>query len=729
MPELPVSLKRISHEGEVDGFLYRSEMTQSYRNDSEVNLETVYSFPVSEEAGMSGFRASVNGKALEGELLARETAEELYEDALADGDTPVLLYESSPGILTLSIGNLAPSDVCEASLSLVELLRFEGSLARITVPTVLAPRSGDMYLAGELKPHESIESSARAGYGLSVDVRIPFHGPGSRVCCPSHVTSCRLEEDGVAVFISGYPPLPNRDFVLLLENVWPPHEAGAYAFFDEREGLWGVLALYHPEIPEGPEEGTLYVLMDASFTMKEAGFDQGIRLASSVLAELGARGRDSTVHIFSDLGLQEIRPDASAGWSYGRLYPRLRGTVTSSAKKLADALKPFSLPVPPCPGDAPPALLLVTDCLEAGASDILDAARELYPRLFAASVGHSPLSGRLRRLAEAAPGGGFAVAPAPAEGHDVAGKALAMAIRARAVDSAIHDWGGRMPLWASPPPRMLLPGVTFPAWALMDGPPESSPSLAWRHGRRDGGSMTAKLLPGKYTRELSVLLSTQRIRQSESSAEARTPTGNGRSRVAPTGGGLPARESPAWDRPGGDSWTGIRPGSDSVTGYRTCGESRTGDLPAGESAAEDRPSGESRAAAGVSGSGALDSQERTALALRQGVLAAGTAWCLVYRRYPDQKARGIPELQQIPQTTPERRPPVEEDLSDYDHWAGSCEMEIPEDDSGTRPSATERELTDDEAPRLEELYLGELKYSLERPDPDNPPPPFFRRRR
>jgi hypothetical protein len=762
MSGLPVSLKLISHAGKIDGFLYLSEMTQSYRNDSEVTLETVYSFPVSEEAGMCGFRANVNGKPLEGELLAREAAEERYEDALADGDSPVMLYESSPGILTLSIGNLAPSDVCEASLSLVELLRFEGSLARITVPTVLAPRSGDMYLTGELKPHESIESSTRAEYGLSVDVRIPFHGPGSRVCCPSHVTSCGLETDGVVVSTAG-EPLPDRDFVLLLENVAPPAQAGAYAFRDEQEGLWGVLALYHPDIPEGSATGTLNVLMDASFTMEEAGFDQGMRLASCVIAGLGTRGSGSAAYVFSDLGLRQIQPDSgSAGWSSGALLSKLYhidNIDTSSGKRLADALKAFAVPDPPFPGDAPPALLLVTDCLEAGTSDILDAARELYPRLFAVGVGHSPLSGHLRRLAEAAPGGGYAVAPAPAEGPYEPGEALARAIRAAALNASGQDWGGRAPLWTSPPPRILSPGVTFPAWALMDGPPAGSPSMAWSLGGREGGSMTAKLLPGQHSRELAVLLSIERIRRSEADTQTRNALGIGWDDELPDGvisgrerptGHRPSRKPGTGDRPCGDTATGDRPCGDSGTGDRPCANSGSGDRPCADSATEDRPGGDSRTGGrpggdsrtggrpgGDSATGGrpawdswtgtvtsrtqtLDSQERLALALRQGVLAAGTAWCLVYRRYPDQKARGIPELQQIPQTSPETRPPcVNLERPDYRGITGCADDEY--------FPRRRKELSDGEAYFMPAPWDLEIRHSLERPDPAVPYDPRSRR--
>jgi Ca-activated chloride channel family protein len=584
-----VALKAVTHEGKADGFFYTSTAAQRYLNDSGIGLETVYSFPVQPEAAITGFGARINGKELAGELMARESAEELYEDALADGDSPVMLCESSSGILTANIGYLAPDDEAEISLTLLELLRFEGDRARISVPTVLAPRSGDMHLEGELRPHESIESSPATGYGLSVSVKIPWQGPGSRVSCPSHVTWCEQETFGLTVRTER-GARPDRDFVIVMDRVHPPDPAGCFDFYVEPDGLWARLALFHPDIPKSSDSRRLHVLFDASSTMEEAGRDHGRRIAFRVIDDVLVSGTPCSLYSFNESGVSEL-------WSSGPDYvldemdyfDPLYGLKSLGGKGLAMALDAFTVVTEP--RAVPPSLLLITDCLEAGLKPLLDVSRQLNSRLFAAAVGHTPLTGRLRLMADVAAKGGVTVSPAPSEDMEEVSNRLVKAIFAAPIRLAVPDWGAQ-PVWSSQAPSTLMPGATCSMWALFQEPPRRPPSLSWSFHEGGNGSLMTSLPVQPSLHGLPKLLATARLRP--------------------------------------NAFAGIEGGTAdaSVTSGR-------GDL---------RP----------------NSAEDLALALRHGLLAAGTAWYAVYRRYPEQKARGIPELQQIPQTVPENRPPLME---------------------------------------------------------------------
>ncbi|MDR1037383.1 MAG: hypothetical protein LBT40_12725 [Deltaproteobacteria bacterium] len=730
---LPLCLKGISHEGEVDGALYRSVMRQSYRNDSEISLETSYSFPVSGEAVFTGFRARINGKELRGELMTRSDAEELYEEALAEGDSPVMLCETSPGILTLDIGDLEPADVAEAELETAELLMHEGSGCRVTVPTVLAPRSGDMHRDGELRPHETIASSGDAFYPLSVTVKIPWMGRGACACCPSHVTSAEPTEEGLILRTSG-GALPDRDFVLLLERLSPPSEAVSYRFRDLAEGGWGTLTLFRPDIPEGSDDIPVFVLFDASSTMAGAAWNQACEILLETLAQIRGRGRALSVKVFNALGLAELVPDAcrpeepgegglrnnpgggtSGGMggrsgggdgqkatdAGGRMGGRidadgLRGTARTAGethdddrdaggpeddgrkecgapdenrdageshddvrnegdaqdedrhgsgprvtddgvlrkalpapppdvfwevrtrlrenlsligpsgdKGLAAALAAFSGAMDTGP-DGPPALVLLTDCLEAGLRSMTDAARELSPRLFAVAVGHSPLGGHLNAIARAAARGGTSLASAPAEEARSGARRLARRIGARSVSSVGATWRGKEPLWNSPPPRTLAPEHAFPVWALFSDEPDGSPTLAWSyHGGGDDALDAAPPVAGP-SQDLSVLMAMARIREAAGCREGGGPE---------LEAGGPGRAGGFRPKPGASPRRNAKPGT--------------------------------------------TAEDAGALAMRHGILTRQTAWCLVYRRYPDQKAGGIPAFQQIPQNPPETRAHVE----------------------------------------------------------------------
>ncbi|MDR1040150.1 MAG: hypothetical protein LBR80_08310 [Deltaproteobacteria bacterium] len=704
MNRLPVSLKRISHEGEVDGLLYRSVMRQSYRNDSGECLETVYSFPVSREAATVSFRLTLNGKAMEGELLARETAEEFYEDALLDGDSPAILSESSSGILTLSIGNLAPGDVAEAELQLLELLSRDGGSARIVVPTVLAPRSGDMYREGELRPHESIWNSPSAGYELSASVSIPWQGRGARVSCPSHVTSAEATPEGL-VLRTRPGALPDRDLVVLMEGTQPTEAAASYGFYDRREGAWGALALFRPEIPADRRDGHVNVLFDASSTMDGAAWRQACGILLDALAAAGDR-TDLTFCVFNGAGLAELKPDGPLGpgwpdgpgarWETVRFLRRNLDLVTPSGEKgLARAIAAFA-GERSGPG-SPPSLVLLTDCLEAGLRGMTDAARELATRLFAVSVGHCPLSGHLRIIAAAAGGGGAALHAAPTEESGVTAARLALCLSATPVVSVEADWGSGPPVWSSPAPRTLAPGISCPVWALFREPPSGPTRLTWSYAGGGGDRLVASPTDSSADDDLSRLLAAARLRAAALNEGARP-----------------------WVHESGPDQDG---GADSLTGGgrppRASAEGQP-DLQRAAPGAADSVEGGS---AGLAL--AADSEEAKELALRHGLLTDRTAWYLVCRRYPDQKARGMPTLQQIPQTTPETRVPAEgrlypEEPSEYGPAAAAELSWDPKkamrrlrhlDAKASRKLSSQDEYETDPQRR---------RYSLERP-PDLPP--------
>ncbi|MDR1312950.1 MAG: hypothetical protein LBQ12_04445, partial [Deltaproteobacteria bacterium] len=594
---LPVCLKKIAHEGELDGFLYRSVMRQSYRNDAGIDLETVYSFPVSSEAATGGFSVRINGKLLEGELLPRETAEDRYEDALEEGDSPVLLSESSEGILTLSIGHLAPDDVAEAELGLLELVSYDGDQARLSVPTVLAPRSGDLHLAGELNAHESARCSPEAGYPLSVTVKIPWLGRGAAACCPSHVASAEPSEGGL-VLKTAAGARPDRDYVLLLHNVKPPDKAACLGFYDPREDAWGRLALFHPEIPRDTGGGRVSFLFDASSTMEGAAWSQARDILLVSLLESCDPVELVSASFFNANGFAELElePNEPVYTSKDRVnalfrdnwYKRdlaelfrsnFRDIRPAGEKGLARTLAAFAGPAGDGLPESPP-LVLLTDCLEAGLAAMTDAARELAPRLFAVGLGHSPLAGHLRAIAEAAGSGGASLSSAPSEDGRQASRRLSSRIWAMPVSSVSLDWGAAAPLWSSPPPKALPPDVTCPAWALFKNPPSEAPKLVWTYLKGGGGDMAAGIPADSDGRDLPRLLARARLRAAERA-------------------------------PG--------PGEDPDDGLGGAGRGRSSDAGA---------------------------EEALELALRHGILTGRTAWCLVYRRYPDQKATGTPALQQ-----------------------------------------------------------------------------------
>ena len=55
-----------------------TKLTQTFRNDSRQRLEATYIFPLPEDADLTNFRLSFNGKMVEGEVLPANQARGIY---------------------------------------------------------------------------------------------------------------------------------------------------------------------------------------------------------------------------------------------------------------------------------------------------------------------------------------------------------------------------------------------------------------------------------------------------------------------------------------------------------------------------------------------------------------------------------------------------------------------------------------------------------------------------
>ena len=142
------TLKSVHIEGRLDGLMLVLTSRQSYRNEGQNNLETVYIFPVPWGATLLALNAEIAGHRLAGTVLEKKQATERYEQAIDAGDTPIMVEQSAPGLYTANLGNLQPGEEAVIEIEHAQLLRFEQGQIRITIPTAVAPRYGDAQGAG-----------------------------------------------------------------------------------------------------------------------------------------------------------------------------------------------------------------------------------------------------------------------------------------------------------------------------------------------------------------------------------------------------------------------------------------------------------------------------------------------------------------------------------------------------------------------------------------------------
>jgi Ca-activated chloride channel family protein len=458
-------LTGVRANGRLDGVLFDLTLRQTYRNTGDIVLEVVYTFPLPTRAVLLGFASELNGGRKVGTVVAKRTAERQYEEALAEGDAPVMVEALADGLHTANIGNLKPGDELVLEVRFAEALAFEQERLRLAIPTTIAPRYGNAESAG-LQPQQVPHASLLAEYPLALSVTIAGALAGGTVECPTHRFSREPVDGGLRLDLAPDAWL-DRDVVIVVK----PREPLPSLVIQARDSApyaapVVVMAALQPPLTTPRQHIALKLLVDCSGSMG------GDSIASARVALQGALARltehdhvslsrfGSTVdHVLASSActpqtLRSLKPAVDA------IDANLGGTDMETALRAV-----LSLPVPK--GCAGADVLLITDGEIWRAQEMIAAARASGHRVFAIGVGSSPAEGVLRALAEAT--GGACEFATPGEALEAAAGRMLVRIRQQPWRDARIDWGCE-PLWQTALPTSVFGGDSVIAFAGLSAP-------------------------------------------------------------------------------------------------------------------------------------------------------------------------------------------------------------------------------------------------------------------
>jgi Ca-activated chloride channel family protein len=430
-------LTGVTAEGRLDGVLFELSVRQTYRNTSDRLLEVVYTFPLPAQAVLLGFASELNGARQEGVVVAKHEAERQYEEALVEGDAPVMLEALADGLHTANIGNLKPGDEIVLEVRHAQLLAFDAGRLRVAIPTTIAPRYGDPASAG-LQPQQVPEVSLHAEYPMSLAITVGAALANAAFDCPTHQFTRTSAEANAQRFELTRGAWLDRDVVIvvtpreprpsLLVNAHDPVSASAPHV---------VMAAFQPPAGAGRERIALKLLVDCSGSMGGDSIASARRALRGVMDSLTERDSVS----LSRFGSSVEHPLASAACdgahrekllrAVERIDADLGGTEMEMALRSVFALASGS--DLDCTD-----VLLITDGEIWNIQPTIEAARRSGHRVFALGVGASPAEAVLRQLAEAT--GGACEFCTPGEGLEEAARRALRRIRQPAWRDLAVDW-------------------------------------------------------------------------------------------------------------------------------------------------------------------------------------------------------------------------------------------------------------------------------------------------
>jgi Ca-activated chloride channel family protein len=474
-----IALKALSWEGTAQGLILTMKNRQTYRNETDSDIETVYTFPLAWNTVVSRFAVEIDGKTLVAKAMEKQKAEESYEDAITSGDTPVMLEYASDGLCTAEIGRIKPGETVVIEIETVKSLTWDNGTVRIAIPTVIAERYSADGTQGTLQPHQQTTTNILAEYPVSFHLTLTGVLAAGEIDVPQH--TALIQKDGGTTTVDLKKAVANRDIVVTVSGIAPVND-GLIARDPITLGQWVGFYTFSPVIGNTvPRPLNLKILVDCSGSMT----GPSIHLAKHALAALAENlAGDDTITLtrFGSGTAHTLKKPCRCTRHFLRLSYQsaidaieadMGGTEMENALTETIALGNGQTDT------APSDILMITDGEVWDTDAIIRAVKARNHRLFIIGVGVAPGETLLRRLAETT--GGACELVLPTEDMDEAVSRMVSRMRLPQLTGIQAHWE-TTPLWHTPIPQNAYQGESLTLAAVFRTEPAPAATLSCLHG-------------------------------------------------------------------------------------------------------------------------------------------------------------------------------------------------------------------------------------------------------
>ena len=167
---------------------YSTNLTQTFHNPSKNNIEQAkYVFPLFDGISVGSFTCEIGEKTLYGVVHEKIKAKEIFNDAVAKGQSAGLFEQSDAAadVFSTSLGNIASGATIVVEICYVGELKndAEADGIRLTIPTAIAPRYGS---GAGIDTSDSVAVVEKKGISITVDAHMPKESPIKSIQSPSH---------------------------------------------------------------------------------------------------------------------------------------------------------------------------------------------------------------------------------------------------------------------------------------------------------------------------------------------------------------------------------------------------------------------------------------------------------------------------------------------------------------------------------------------------------------
>lgn len=214
--EKPVPITSIEYKGTCDKNHMSLKIIQVFSNQNKSPLEAIFTFPIHPDYVINGLVIEIDDRIIQAQVMEKTKSEQVYDDAISEGHGAYLLSRSnqSNDVVSMSVGNLLPSQTCKVTISIVsKLINLGIGQYQLVIPTVISSRYNESIQSSSSdinsntpKTHTSIQSS--------FDITGTVERYASIESIQSNVKEINISKLVSTYSIYGKNILPNRDIII-----------------------------------------------------------------------------------------------------------------------------------------------------------------------------------------------------------------------------------------------------------------------------------------------------------------------------------------------------------------------------------------------------------------------------------------------------------------------------------------------------------------------------------
>ena len=281
---VPLPLKHTAVHAIVTGYVGTVDVTQQFENPFDEKIEAVYLFPLPEKAAVSEFVMSIGERRIRGILRERQEAEEIYNQARAQGYQASLLTQHRPNIFEQKVANIEPGKQIDVKIRYFHTLPYRDGWYSFVFPMVVGPRYNppghvDPVLALPRDEYQSttagaavhyLRPSERSAHDINITVELNAGVEIEELNSSHRVRETRASVDSATVELANDNTIPNRDFILNFRVTGDEIKSNLLTYVDsETNQGYFTLMMYPPsgftDLPRQPME--MVFVLDCSGSM------------------------------------------------------------------------------------------------------------------------------------------------------------------------------------------------------------------------------------------------------------------------------------------------------------------------------------------------------------------------------------------------------------------------------------------------------------------------------